>query len=344
MRAGLLPRNQQPGILVQDFVTVRAKVAYAVDKFLDLFPHPDLLRIVRSEHDLLGRQLDQRCFYRPDVTAKPGGVEDKAVIYVVVERARGQAAMAFIALGAPEILVLVTADTSQHRGDATAEMGDLYREFGETIKDAAIDQPDNRLDQRELTPHRSREIIGVILRAVIQLQGRVDKDIEAEPLRFRPERVELRGIEIAVEFRRDDDPRKSQLVLASSHFLERIRATQRVGVRRADKAAGVILARLIDAVVGDTAAFQRAAHAFGTAQNGGVDAGHIHHGDVLVEIVEQRVEAVAGDAVLVVIGLVAGVRVGLEKFLRCEVVLKIDDHGQFPCCAPGWRRANFSIV
>ncbi len=51
---------------------------------------------------------------------------------------------------------------------------------------------------------------------------------------------------------------------------------------------------------------------------------------MLVEIVEQGVEAVGRHAVLVVIGLVAGVRVRLEKLARCEMVLKIDDHMNCP--------------
>ena len=52
----------------------------------------------------------------------------------------------------------------------------------------------------------------------------------------------------------------------------------------------------------------------------------VHHADVLVEIVEQRVDGVARRALRVVMQDHAVARILLDQLARGEMVLEIDDH------------------
>ena len=190
--------------------------------------------------------------------------------------------MPVVTLGAPKMLVLIAANSAKNRRDTAAKVRDLDNQVREPVQHAAVDQTHESLHQGEFAPHGARQIIGIVLGAVIQLQGRVDEDIKAEALRFGPELVEFGIIEIAVEFGRNDHAGEPQFILASRQLLEGVRPAKRVGMGRSDKPARIILGGFVDFVIGDTAAVQRAAHAFGAAEDGGIDTGHIHHSYMLV--------------------------------------------------------------
>ena len=101
-------------------------------------------------------------------------------------------------------------------------------------------------------------------------------------------------------------------------------------VRGADEAAGIVALGLFRLVVDEPRGFEIGAHAGGAGEPGGVDAGHVHHPHVLVEIVEQGMHRIARRAERVVIEDEPVARVVLDQLARREMVLEIDDHGDVP--------------
>jgi hypothetical protein len=125
----------------------------------------------------------------------------------------------------------------------------------------------------------------------------------------------------------ENDSREAE-VGAARHLAERVLAAERVGMRGADEAAGIAPLGLLHFVVDEAASLEaRVAHRFGARQHGGIDARDVHHLDVRVEIVQQRVEDVGGHAVLVIIQGLAVDRLVLEQLLGRVVMLEVDDHG-----------------
>jgi hypothetical protein len=99
-------------------------------------------------------------------------------------------------------------------------------------------------------------------------------------------------------------------------------------MRGAYEAARVVAFGLLRPVVADARTLEIGRHAGRAGEPGGVDAGDVHHADVLVEIVQQRMHRVARRAVLVVVQdqLVAGI--ALDQLARREMVLEVDDHAR----------------
>src|SRR5258708_10086249 len=96
------------------------------------------------------------------------------------------------------------------------------------------------------------------------------------------------------------------------------------------------------------------AHAGGAGEEGNVDAGLVHHADMLVEIEQHPVQNEAGCAVLVVGDDLAPAEILRHQFARREVVLEIDDHrtvspsASGPCAGRArvtrWRRGPLGRV
>src|SRR2546421_567071 len=128
--------------------------------------------------------------------AEPRGVEHHVLLQVVVEISPRFHAVAGIVRCAPELLILVGADSPQQRGEAAAEMGHVDGKFGMTVEHAGIDQPDGRHNQRELASHRARRVVAVKLFGLVELQGGMHEYEQPEPFAFGPERLEFRRIEI----------------------------------------------------------------------------------------------------------------------------------------------------
>src|SRR5829696_9584021 len=98
-------------------------------------------------------------------------------------------------------------------------------------------------------------------------------------------------------------------------------------MRGADEAAGIIALGLFRLVVDDFGYVQARAHAGRAGEEGRINSRGIHHRDMLIEIVEQRMDGVARRAVLVVAEYPAGTRVFFDQLAWREVMLKIDNHG-----------------
>src|SRR5215204_838262 len=97
-------------------------------------------------------------------------------------------------------------------------------------------------------------------------------------------------------------------------------------VRGADEAAGIILLCLLGLAVDETRGLEVRAHALRAGEPGGINASRVHHLDVFVEIVEQRMNGVARRALCVVMQDQSIARILLDQFARREVVLEIDNH------------------
>ena len=150
---------------------------------------------------------------------------------------------------------------------------------------------------------------------------------QAELADLVPERLERRIVdEFAVELGRDGDALEAELVAAALELLERRGAAERMGMRGADEAAGIVALGFFRLVVDEPRSVEIGAHAGGAGQPCGVDAGKLHHAHVLVEIVEQRMHRVARRARGVVIEHEPVARVRLDQLARREMVLEIDDH------------------
>ena len=97
-------------------------------------------------------------------------------------------------------------------------------------------------------------------------------------------------------------------------------------MRGADEPAGIVAFRLLGLVVDNTRAIEIGAHRRCAGQESRVDAGVIHHPDVLIEIIQQRMHGIAGRTILVEMNDQAISRILLDQFARREMVLKVNDH------------------
>src|SRR5207342_2305390 len=144
---------------------------------------------------------------------------------------------------------------------------------------------------------------------------------------FGPERLELGRVEIkVVALRGDHHAGKAQLVLAAGELAKSLGAAERIGMGGADEAAGIIAFRFLGAGVAQARFVEIGAHAGGASEKGDVDAGFVHHADVLVEIEQHPVQNEARRAMLVVGYDLAAAEVLRHQLMRREVVLEIDDH------------------
>src|SRR5215211_494150 len=320
--------EEKANIAGKDLLTPRTEGANVRNEVTHDLARTDLLRIVGGENDARGRDLDQRGFHGSDRPAEAGGVEHQVVREIVVEVVRRLQAVTRISGGAPELLVLIAADATQHRRDAAAEMRHMHGQLRMTIEHAGVDQPDRRHDQREFASDRARGVVAVELLRMVELERRVYEHEHAEAGGFGPERLELRRVEEqAFGFRRDDHAGKPELVAAAGELAGRGGAAERMRVRGADEAAGVVALGLARRIVAEARTLEVGAHAGGARQQGRIDPGEVHHPDVLVEIVEEAVNRVAWRAAFVVVHdeTVAGIL--LDQLARGEVVLEVDDHG-----------------
>ena len=124
---------------------------------------------------------------------------------------------------------------------------------------------------------------------------------------------------------------------AALEFTKRFRSAQRMHVRCANESPRIIALGFLGFVVDESRPLDVRAHSCAAGQHGHVDSGEIHHANVLVEIEQQRMRYIAGRAVFVVGKNAAVARVLLEKFARCEVVLKVDDQSFFSGTTAGQR-------
>src|SRR5579871_658733 len=169
------------------------------------------------------------------------------------------------------------------------------------IEDAGVDQLDGCENQRDFAADGACRIVrGVGLRE-IEFQRWMDKNEHAQSRRFRPKGFVIRGIEEeALRFRGYDDSGEAQLLRASAQFLQGLWPTERIRMSAADETAGIIALRLLDLVVDEAGSIEIGAHARGRSQERGIDSSLVHHADVPVEVVKQRVRSVTGRSCLVV--------------------------------------------
>ena len=203
----------------------------------------------------------------------------------------------------------------------------MHGQAGMAVEHAGIDQPDRRHDQREFAADAARGVVGVELLRVVEFERRMHEHEHAELLGLAPERFDRRIVDpFAVEFRADGHALEAELVAATRQLLERRGAAERMRVRGADEAARVVALGLFGLVVDKARGVEIGAHAGRAREPRGVDAGQIHHRDVFVEIVEQRMYRVARRSQRVVIEHQAVARVVLDQFARREMVLEVDNH------------------
>ena len=314
----------------QDRLAVPAERGKLLDEIAHRRAIADLLRVVGGEHDARSRDLDQRAFHRADGTAEAGGVEHDVVAQIMVEVPFGLHAVAGVVARTPELLVLIRADTAEQRRESAAEVRHVNDQVGVTVEHPRIDQPDRRHHQRELAADRARGVVAVELLGLIELERGVHEHEQSELRAFRPERLEFRRIEIEIGgLRGYHHARKAELVLAAGKLAKGFGAAERVGVRGADEAAGIVAFGLLGALVAQARSFQIGAHPGGAGQKRHVDAGLVHHPDMLVEVEQHPVHDEAGRAVLVVGYELAPAEVFRQQRLRGEMMLEIDDHRAF---------------
>src|SRR5215204_5359420 len=206
-------------------------------------------------------------------------------------------------------------------------MRHVHGEVGMSVEHAGIDQPDRRHDQREFASDRAGGVETIELLRIIQLQRRMDEHEHAETRDFGPERLELWVVEKQpVGLRGDHHALKSELVLTAVELLHGVRAAKRMCMSCADEAAGIILLCLLGLAVDEARGLEIRAHALRTREPGSVDAGQVHHFDVLVEIVQQRMNGVTRRALCIVVQDQSIAWVLLDQLARREVVLEVDDH------------------
>ena len=99
---------------------------------------------------------------------------------------------------------------------------------------------------------------------------------------------------------------------------------------RADEAAGIVAFRLLGALIAQPRLVDIGAHARGAGEERHVDAGLVHHADMLVEVEQHPMHDEARRAVLVVGDDLAAAEVLRHQRVRGEVVLEIDDHRKCP--------------
>src|SRR6266700_3897994 len=97
-------------------------------------------------------------------------------------------------------------------------------------------------------------------------------------------------------------------------------------MRGADEAAGIIAFRFLGGVVAQTRLLEIGAHSGGAAEKSNLDAGLVHHMDMLVEIEQHPMRDETRCAVFVVGYDLAPTEVLRHQFAWREVVLEIDDH------------------
>ena len=122
----------------------------------------------------------------------------------------------------------------------------------------------------------------------------MDEDVEPEPGRLGPERVELRRIEPdPVELGGDDDAREAELVGAARELSHCVGPAERMGMRGADEAAGISARSAALAASLQSLDFSMPAHMPSAQDSTAVpDPRRVHHLDMGVEIDQQVVEAV----------------------------------------------------
>src|SRR5262249_13403767 len=110
---------------------------------------------------------------------------------------------------------------------------------------------------------------------------------------------------------------------------QRFFSAERVGMRCADEAAGIITLGLLRRFVAQARSLGIRAHAGGAGQQRNVDACLVHHADMLIEIEQHPVHDEAGRAVLVIAHELALPEVLRHQRARREMMLEVDNHG-FP--------------
>ncbi len=115
-------------------------------------------------------------------------------------------------------------------------------------------------------------------------------------------------------------------MLAARELAKGLGAAERIGMRGADEAAGIVAFRFLGAGVAQARFVEIGAHAGRAGEKGDVDAGLVHHADMLVEVEQHPMHDEARRAMLVVGYDLAAAEVLRHQLMRREVVLEIDDH------------------
>ena len=89
-------------------------------------------------------------------------------------------------------------------------------------------------------------------------------------------------------------------MFAARQLAQGLCAPEGIGVRGADETARIISFCFLGGLVAQARLVEIGAHAGGAGEEGNVDAGLVHHADMLVEIEQHPVQNEAGCAVLVV--------------------------------------------
>ncbi len=157
------------------------------------------------------------------------------------------------------------------------------------------------------------------------------EDEHVELLAFGPERLVVGRIEeFAISLRRDHDALKPQFMPAAVELFQRRRPAERMRMGGADEAARIVAFGLPGPLVANLRTFKIGCHAGGACEPGGVNPSRIHHPDVLIEIIEERMHGVARRSVLVVAEDEPIAWIVLDELAWREVVLEIDDHREVP--------------
>src|SRR6266849_9554894 len=120
-------------------------------------------------------------------------------------------------------------------------MRHMDREAGMAVENTRIDKSNGRHDQRKFASDRARGVVAVELLGLVELQCRMHEYEHAELLALRPERLELRRVEIeVVGLGRDHHAGKAEIVLAAAQLAQGLCAPERIGMRRTDETAGII--------------------------------------------------------------------------------------------------------
>ena len=212
---------------------------------------------------------------------------------------------------------------------------DLVGGDGDDLLHVAVDPP---VDQREEIPLRRVEGVVEIKKDGVHAVPadhpgeRMDEYVDPAVGDFPPQCIE-RGIveRLVLQFGADDHAGEAQLVDAAGQFGLHLGRIERRHVGEPDEAPRIILGCLFHLVVDEGAGGTVGIVVpVGAGQHGEIDPCLVHHGDVGVEVRQQRIEQIGGGAV----GIQARpqrarLSLGLAQLPRRVVMLEIDDHR--PC-------------
>src|SRR4029077_5668456 len=119
---------------------------------------------------------------------------------------------------------------------------------------------------------------------------------------------------------------EAEFVFAAGKLAQRLLSTKRIGMRRANEAAGIIAFGFFRGRIAQARFVGIRAHAGSAGQECNVDAGLVHHPDMLIEIEKHPMHNDARRAMLVIAYELSPTEILRHQLARREMMLEVDNH------------------